>query len=158
MPNRPDISPDLEDALRKLARSVRPISDTAVRRSWTRRQHTGYQPTPHAGAYVMSYNNSTHWRARPEGMRVLAEETKGGISKYVMRRIAADYEWFARTIEQRPIRRIPIPAVVPAEVRKQTKCYQQIKGRRKRPRLIPACLFGNEPTPLRAFCVGHCVA
>jgi len=119
MPNRPDIiSPDLEDALRKLARSVRPISDTAVRRSWTRRQHTGYQPTPHAGAYVMSYNDSTHWRARAEGMRVLAEETKGGISKYVMRRIAADYEWFARTIEQRPIRRIPIPAVVPAEVKR----------------------------------------
>ena len=60
----------------------------------------------------MSYDNSTHWRTRAQEMRALAEKTKGGISKHVMRRIAEDYERFARTVEQRQKRRLPFPAVV----------------------------------------------
>jgi hypothetical protein len=65
----------------------------------------------------MSFDDSVHWLARAAQMRGFAEETKGGISKYVMRRIAEDYERFARTIEPRPNRFPPAPAAVPAEVR-----------------------------------------
>jgi hypothetical protein len=50
-------------------------------------------------------------------MRGFAEEAKGGFSKHVMRGVAADYERFARTIEQRPNRFPSTPAIVPAEVR-----------------------------------------
>jgi hypothetical protein len=62
----------------------------------------------------MSYDDSTHWRARAEQMRALAEEMRGEISKHLMHRIAEDYEHFARTVEHRPNR---FPPVVPAEVR-----------------------------------------
>ena len=65
----------------------------------------------------MSCDNSAHWLARAEQMRGSAEKTKGEISKHLMRRIAEDYERFARTIEQRPNRFPPPPAVVPGEVR-----------------------------------------
>ena len=65
----------------------------------------------------MSYDCSIQWRARAEQMRALAEETTGGISKHVMRRIAEDYERFARTIESRPNRFPPAPAALPPEVR-----------------------------------------
>jgi hypothetical protein len=65
----------------------------------------------------MSWDDSVHWLARAAQMRSFAEDTKGGISKHVMRRIAEDYERFARTIEARPNRFPPAPAVVPAEVR-----------------------------------------
>jgi len=65
----------------------------------------------------MSWDDSVHWLARAAQMRSFAEETKGGISKHVMCRIAEDYERFARTIEARPNRFPPAPAVVPAEVR-----------------------------------------
>ena len=65
----------------------------------------------------MSFDDSVHWLARAAQMRCFAEETKGGISKHLMRRIAEDYERFARTIEARPNRFPTVPAVVPAEVR-----------------------------------------
>jgi hypothetical protein len=65
----------------------------------------------------MSFDDSVHWLARAAQMRGFAEETKGGISKHVMRRIAEDYERFARTIESRPNRFPPAPAAVPLEVR-----------------------------------------
>jgi hypothetical protein len=51
-------------------------------------------------------------------MRALAEETKGRISRHMMRRIAEDYERFAQTVEQRPHGLLPPSAVVPAEVRR----------------------------------------
>jgi hypothetical protein len=65
----------------------------------------------------MSYDDASHWRTRAEEMRVLAEKMKDGISKHVMRRIAEDYERFARTVEQRPNRFLSTSAVVPDEVR-----------------------------------------
>jgi hypothetical protein len=70
-----------------------------------------------AGGCVMSFDDSVHWLARAAQMRGFAEETKGGISKHLLRRIAEDYERFARTIEPRPNRFPPAPAVVPTEVR-----------------------------------------
>jgi len=70
------------------------------------------------GARVMNCDVSTHWRARAEQMRALAEEMRGGISRYLMHRIADDYERFARTVEHRPSRFLPIPPVVPAEARR----------------------------------------
>ena len=78
---------------------------------------------------VMSCDDSVHWLARAEQMRGFAEEAKGGISKHLMRRIAEDYEGFARTIEQRPSRFPPPPAVVPAAVR--------LYSRRKNPAGAP---------------------
>jgi hypothetical protein len=66
----------------------------------------------------MSNNDSTHWRARAEEMRALAEQMRGGISKHVMHRIADDYERFARMVEHRPNRFLAIPPVAPAEVRR----------------------------------------
>ena len=63
------------------------------------------------------------WLARAAQMRGFAEEAKGGVSKHVMRRIAEDYERFARTIEQRPNRFPPPLAAVPTGVR--------LYGRRK---------------------------
>jgi hypothetical protein len=65
----------------------------------------------------MDYNDPTPWRARAEELRVLAETTKGGISKHMLRRIAEDYERLARTVEQRPNRFPPNAAIVPPEVR-----------------------------------------
>jgi hypothetical protein len=55
-------------------------------------------------------------------MRALAEEMRGGISKLLMHRIADDYERFARTLERRPNRFVPIPPVLPAEVRRFAPC------------------------------------
>jgi hypothetical protein len=63
------------------------------------------------------YNDPTPWRARAEELRVLAETMKGGISKHLLRRIAEDYERFARTIEQRPDRFPPTHAIVHPTVR-----------------------------------------
>ena len=63
------------------------------------------------------YNDPMPWRARAEELRVLAETMKGGISKHMLRRIAEDYERFARTVEQRPNRFPPNPAIVHPEVR-----------------------------------------
>jgi hypothetical protein len=68
-------------------------------------------------ACVMHYNDPTPWRARAKELRALAETTKGGISKHMLRRIAEDYERFAGTVEQRPNRFPPNPAIVPPEVR-----------------------------------------
>jgi hypothetical protein len=68
-------------------------------------------------AWVMHYNDPTPWRARAEELRVLAETTKGGISKHLLRRIAEDYEGLARTVEQRPNRFPPNPASVHPKVR-----------------------------------------
>jgi hypothetical protein len=66
----------------------------------------------------MSSDDSTYWRARADEMRVLAETVEGEISKQILRRIADDYERFARTVEQRPNRFVPSPELVPAEVKK----------------------------------------
>ena len=66
----------------------------------------------------MSYDESTHWRARAEETRALAEQMRDGISKHVMHRIADDYERFAGMVEHRPNRFSAIPPVVPAEVRR----------------------------------------
>jgi hypothetical protein len=68
-------------------------------------------------AWVMHYNDPTPWRARAEELRVLAETTKGGISKHLLRRIAEDYERLARTVEQRPNRFPSNRPIVPREVR-----------------------------------------
>ncbi len=65
----------------------------------------------------MSVDDSMHWLARAAQMRGFAEEAKGDVSRHVMCRIAEDYERFARTIELRPNRFPPAPAIVPAEVR-----------------------------------------
>jgi hypothetical protein len=62
----------------------------------------------------MSRDDSIHWWASAEEIRALAEATRGEISKQVMHRIAEDYERFARTIEGRPNRFLPIPPA-PAE-------------------------------------------
>lgn len=70
----------------------------------------------------MSDGASTYWLARAEQMRALAAETKGEISKRLTYRIADDYERFARTLEQRPSRFLPIPPVLPAEVRRFAPC------------------------------------
>ena len=66
----------------------------------------------------MSYDDSTHWRARSKDMRALAEQIRGGISKHVMHKIAEDYERLAQSVERRPNRFLDIAPVVPAEVRR----------------------------------------
>lgn len=65
----------------------------------------------------MSYNDPTHWRARAEDMRVLAERMKGAISRHMMHRIADDYERLAQTVEQRVDPFPPNPALLPAKLR-----------------------------------------
>jgi hypothetical protein len=70
----------------------------------------------------MSFDDSIRWLARAEQMRALAQEMRGGISKHVMQRIADDYERFARTVRDRPSRFLPIPPIVPAEVRQFAPC------------------------------------
>ncbi len=70
----------------------------------------------------MSHDDSTHWRARAEDLRALAEQMSGGISKHMMRKIADDYERIADIVESRPNRFVAIPPVVPAEVRRFAPC------------------------------------
>jgi hypothetical protein len=70
----------------------------------------------------MSYDDSTHWRARAQDMRALAAQMKDGISKHVMHRIADDYERFAQMVEHRPNRFLAIPPAPPAEVRRYAPC------------------------------------
>jgi hypothetical protein len=84
----------------------------------------------------MSYDCSIQWRARAEQMRALAEETTGGISKHVMHRIADDYDRLAQTVEHRPNRFLPIPPVVPAEVRRFAPCKNSFS--------VPRSIIGLE--------------
>jgi len=74
----------------------------------------------------MSYEESIRWRARAAQMRALAEEMRDGISKQVMHRIAENYERFARTVEDRPNRFLPIPPVFRAEVRRLAPCKDSV--------------------------------
>jgi hypothetical protein len=76
----------------------------------------------------MSCDDSIHWRARAEEMRVLAE-AMSGISKQMMQRIADDYELFARMVEERPNRFLAIPPVPPAEVRRFAPCKGSVGAR-----------------------------
>jgi hypothetical protein len=55
-------------------------------------------------------------------MRALAEETRGGISRQLMHRIAEDYERFARMLEDRPSRFAAIAPALPAAVRRFAPC------------------------------------
>jgi hypothetical protein len=87
----------------------------------------------------MSYDDSTHWRARAEDMRARAEQMRGGVSKHVMQRIADDYERFARMVEHRPNRFLAIPTVMPAEVRRYARYKNSIDAP---PRMIDLELTG----------------
>lgn len=64
----------------------------------------------------MSLDDAKVWRARAEEMRTLVDVAQGRISKELLLRIAEDYEWFARSIEERPDRFVPSPETVPPEV------------------------------------------
>jgi len=66
----------------------------------------------------MSRDDSAVWRARAEEMRRLVDTAEGRVSKELLLRIAEDYEWFARSIEQRPNRFLPAEDAVPAEVKR----------------------------------------
>ena len=79
----------------------------------------------------MSGGDSIHWRVRAGEMRALAEETRGGISKQLMHRIADDYERFARMLEDRPRRFVAIPPVLPAAVRRFAPCKRAVGATRR---------------------------
>jgi hypothetical protein len=100
----------------------------------------------------MSCDDSIHWRARAEEMRVLAEEVSGGISKHVMQKIAEDYERFARMIEERPNRFLaipPVPPVLPADVRRFAPCKSSVGAPRRVIDLeIPGFLKRGPATPV----------
>src|SRR5262245_54131695 len=81
----------------------------------------------------MSSDDSAIWRARAAEMRALVDKAEGRISKELLLRIAEDYEWFARSIEQRPNRVLPPEDAVPAEVRP----YSSRPGPTDAPPLIP---------------------
>ena len=52
-------------------------------------------------------NESDHWRARAEEMRMLANQMNDSESRDAMLRIAEDYERLAKSAEDRIVGRLP---------------------------------------------------